>query len=431
MQYVKCGHEKFEWEFTPLGKFCNLCKKEIPIVRLTTQNLKLCKECFNKIQEKRLLEAVKKFKMFSPEDRIGIFLSGGKDSATLAHLLKRLYPNYQIFGIYINLGIKYYSAYAQKAVEELCAKLTLPLYIYNLAERDKFSIDEFIFTNFRYKICSVCGTIKRYLFSKIARELELTVIATGHHLDDLISTYLTLFLNGDFISIKRLHPVNPPLFQGQAKKVKPLYAIPEKEIFYYAILNELPLESCGCPHGEITPSKKMKNIIENLCQENRTFKFQLLSIFLQKFIPLLRENLEEKENFQRCIKCGEFTLSSSGVCGFCRRKELLERVLERKLEIDPEEWIEITASEKCKDWVVFDVREKEDFLQKTLPYAKWLSPQLLEKERELYLNMRPYKNKKLLFFCYTGRVSYLFTLTLRKMGFQAYNLKDPEKIFQT
>lgn len=431
MQYIKCGHEKFQWEGVPLGKSCRLCKKEVPIVTLTTQNLKLCKACFNKIQEKRLIEAVKKFNMFSPEDKIGIFLSGGKDSATLAHLLKKLYPEYHIWGIYINLGIKYYSDYAQKAVEELCSKLDLPLYVYNLVERDGFCIDDFIFTNFRHKICSVCGTIKRYLFSKIARELELNVIATGHHLDDLVSTYLTLFLNGDFISIKRLYPVNPPLFQSQAKKVKPLYAIPEKEIFYYAVLNELPLESCGCPHGEITPSKKMKNIIEELCQENRTFKFQLLSIFLQKFVPLLKESLEEKEEYQKCIKCGEYTFSASGICGFCRRKELLQRTSERKLEIDFEDWLKISSSHEIKDWVIFDVREKEDFLHKTLPYAKGIPPQLLEKEKELYEKMKPYKKKKLLFFCYTGRTSYLFTLALRKMGFQAYNLRDSEKIYHT
>ncbi|MFN3567890.1 MAG: ATP-binding protein, partial [Caldimicrobium sp.] len=260
MQYIKCGFEKFHWEPTPLGKSCQVCKSEIPIVRLSTQNLKLCKGCFNRIQEKRVSEGVKRFKMFHKDDKIGIFLSGGKDSATLAHILKKLFPDFEIYGIFINLGSGYYSDFAQKAVEELCEKLSLPLFIYNLSEREGFVVDDFVFTNFKDKICSACGTVKRYLFAKIAKELNLSVIATGHHLDDLVSTYLTLFLNGDFLSLKRLYPVNPPLYPGQAKKIKPLYSLPEKEIFYYAVLNELPLESCGCPHGEITPSKKIKSI---------------------------------------------------------------------------------------------------------------------------------------------------------------------------
>lgn len=281
------GKKPFQWEARPLGKSCNICKKELPIVSLTTQHLKLCKNCFNKIQSKRVLEGITKFKMFSKNDKIGILLSGGKDSATLAHILKNLFPDYLFYGIHINLGIKYYSQIAQKAVESLCEKLSLPLYIYNLFERDGFCIDDFMLTNFKNKICSVCGTVKRYLFSKIAKELNLTVIATGHHLDDLTSTYLTLFLNGDFSSIKRLFPINNPLYPGQAKKIKPLYCLPEREIFYYAVLNELPLESCGCPHGELTPSKKVKNFIEEFSKENKTFKYQLLSVFFRKvYSPL-------------------------------------------------------------------------------------------------------------------------------------------------
>ncbi len=427
--YIKCGHEEFKWEAQPFKGKCQLCKIELPIIKLTTQNLKLCKTCFNKIQEKRVFEAIKKFKMISKEDTVGIFLSGGKDSAALVHILKKLFPDYQIYGIFINLGIRYYSNYAQRAVEDLCRKLSLPLYVYNLPERDNICVDDFVFTTFKDKICSVCGTIKRYLFTKIASELGLTVIATGHHLDDLLSTYLTLFLNGDFVSIKRLYPINLPLFQGQAKKIKPLYNIPEKELFYYAMLNELPLESCGCPHGELTPSKKNKTLIENLCQENRTFKFQLLSIFLNKLIPLLKD--EETISFQKCIRCGEPTVSTTSICTFCRRKELLEKITEKNLEISPEEWQEIVSSPEKENWIIFDVREEEDFLNHTLPNAKWLSPQLLEDKKALYLTMKPYKNKKLLFLCYTGRLSYLFTLALRKLGFNAFNLKEPEKLLNS
>ncbi len=426
--YFKCGAEEFTFEVKPIGKVCALCKKEIPVVTLTTQNLKLCKNCFNHIQQKRVLEGIKTYRMFSAKDRLGIFLSGGKDSAVLAHLLKSLFPQQEILGIYLNLGIKYYSELAQQAVEELCKKIGLPLFIYNLCEKENFFIDDFIFTNFKDKICSVCGTIKRYLFSKIAKKLNLTVIATGHHLDDLISTYLTLFLSGDFLSIKRLSPVNPPLYSGQAKKIKPLYSIPEKEIFYYALLNDLPIESCACPHGEITPSKKTKKLLEELEKDNRTFKFQLLSIFLKKFIPLLKD-LEEEKTLVPCLKCGEPT-ASYGICTFCRRVELLKRIESPKLEITPEEWEEIKRTGEVNNWVVFDVREEDDFLNGTLEGAKWLSTQLLEKEKELYKILRPFKRKKLLFICYTGRLSYLFTLKLRKANFEAYNLKNPDLAFK-
>ncbi len=431
MQYVKCGAEKFEFEIKPIGKVCKLCQREIPVVTLSTQNLKLCKTCFNAIQEKRVFETVKKFRMFGKNDRIGIFLSGGKDSATLAAILKSLFPEYYLQGIYLNLGIGYYSDYAEKPVRDLCEKIGLPLYVYNLKREEGFSIDEFVFTNFKDKICSVCGVIKRYLFSKIAKTLGLTVVATGHHLDDLLSTYLTLFFNGDFLSIKRLSPVNPPLYPGQAKKVKPLCQIPEKEIFYYAVLNELPLEGCACPHGEKTPPKKMKTLIEELSKENKTFKYQLMSVFLHKFLPLVREEIKDEANFKPCVRCGELTPSSNGICTHCRRLELLERVKDRKLEFTYHEWMELLKrDEERASWVVFDVREREDFLKGAWHEAIWIPKEILENERELIKTFKPFRKKKLLFYCYSGRLSYLFTLKLRKLGFEAFNLKNPEELLK-
>lgn len=405
-----------------------MCKGPPAVVTLSTQKLKLCPDCFEKIQQKRILEGVRTYRMFKKGDRIGICLSGGKDSASLATLLKKTFPDYEFIGIYINLGIGYYSDQARKAVEELCDKLTIPLYVYDLKERDGFSIDDFIFTNFRDKVCSVCGTIKRHLFSKVARELGVNVLATGHHLDDLLSTYLQLFFSGDFESIRRLAPYAPPLYEGQAVKVKPLYQIPEIELFYYAMLNELPLEACGCPHGEITPIKRTKNLIEELARENRNIKFQLLSVFLKKFIPLLREGHRDERAFTACQKCGEPTVSPNGICGFCRRKELLARVEERKLELTPEEWTAIPEELKEKDWVVFDLREKDSFERGALKGAKNLPIDLTDGFDKYLKLFKTFRNKNILLYCYSGNLSYRLTLFLRRHGFKAYNLRDPEKL---
>lgn len=318
--------KKSEFIIKPIGKVCKLCSKEVPVVKLTNQNLKLCKECFNRIQEKRVKEVVEKYKMFDMNDNIGIYLSGGKDSLSLAFILKKIFPDYNFKAIFLNLGIKHFSDYSQKIVEEFSNNLKLPLYVYNLQQKEGFSIDDFVFTKFKNKICSVCGTIKRYLFSKIAKELKLTVIATGHHMDDLVVTYLDLFFTGDFLSISRLYPVNQPLYEGQAKKVKPLCKIPEEEIFYYASLNGITFSTFSCPHGKTARSRKTKMLLENISKENRTFKYQLLSVFLNKLIPVLREKYkQEKLSFSFCIKCNELTLSPNNLCSYCRRLELLKK----------------------------------------------------------------------------------------------------------
>jgi tRNA(Ile)-lysidine synthase TilS/MesJ len=164
--------------------------------------------------------AIEKHRMFAPEDKVGVMVSGGKDSAALLAILKKLYPEQRIYAIHLNLGIRYYSDFAEDAVKKLCEKLNVPLIVYNLKEKDGFSIDDFIFTNFKNKICSVCGAVKRYYFSKLAKENGINVICTAHHLDDVLSTMISIFFQGDFLGLSRLGPVIVPLFEGQAKKSK-------------------------------------------------------------------------------------------------------------------------------------------------------------------------------------------------------------------
>ena len=430
MKYVKCGAEVFEFKLKPLSKKCSYCE-ENAILRPEGTSLYLCKECFLRFCEKRVKENVIKYKMLSEGDRVGVFLSGGKDSATLLAILKKLFPTQNIIGIYLNLGIRYYSDYAQSAVEALCKKLEVPLHIIDLVEREGVRIDDFVFTSFKDKICSVCGVIKRYYFTNAAKELNLDVIATGHHLDDTLSTMLSLFFNGDFISLSRLRPVLLPLHAGQAKKVKPLFSLPELDVFHYAVLSDLTIEGCSCPHGELTPAKRWKSWLNEMLKEDKTFKFRLLSIFMKKLLPLLpKEKLEKEDGFSPCQVCGEPTPSKSEVCVKCRRVSLLQRVEDKRLEWTSDEFLKYYLQNRDRI-VVFDVREKEDYEVGSFPSAIWIDPNLISaEERDFFKHFKNYRRKELFFLCYSGRLSYLFVLRLRKLGFKAYNIKNPEKLFQ-
>ena len=374
-------------------------------------------------------ENIQSYKMFKETDKVGVFLSGGKDSATLLAILKKLFPTLNLVGIYLNLGIRYYSDFAQSAVEDLCQKLDVPLHIVSLIEREGIRIDDFVFTNFKDKICSVCGVIKRYYFSKVAKELNLDVIATGHHLDDTLSTMLSLFFNGDFISLSRLKPTLPPMYVGQARKVKPLFNLPEKDIFYYAVLSELPIEGCSCPHGEITPAKRWKVWLNEKLKEDKTVKFRLLSIFMKKLLPLLPiEESKKDEELVPCKVCGEPTPSKSQVCVKCRRVALLQRVEDRKLEWTAEEFLGY-YSENADRIVVCDVREREDYESGTFPSAVWINPNLISAEdKEFLRHFKNFRNKEIFCFCYTGRLSYMFVLRLCKLEFKAYNVKNSEEL---
>lgn len=435
MKYYKCGGEKFEINLIPFTFSCKLCKTKNAVIEHPYQKIKVCEDCYNLIFEKRVKKTIMQYKMFHPREKIGVFLSGGKDSSALLYVLKKLFPETQIIGIYINLGIRYYSEEAEAVVREFTKNLEIPLFVYNLPEKEGYRIDDFIFTHFKDKICSVCGTIKRYLFSKIAKELTLNVIATGHHLDDTISTMLNLFFQGDFDSIIKLTPVLPPLHPKQARKVKPLYYNSEKEIFYYTVINKIPVESCTCPHGEITPSKRQKNLLEELEKENRQIKYQLLSVFLKKFIPLIKShpqyvNLYNSELLKTCKNCGEITTSEELICARCKRVNLLKKIEDKTLEVSLEEFLNYISSNPKDRWIVFDVRDFEEYQKNHFPEALWLDPNIIDfSNRQLYKKLKPYKNKTIFLYCYTGKLSYFITLKLRKLNFKAFNIRNPKDLF--
>ncbi len=391
---------------------CKICKKEKAIIKIPSQRIKVCKNCYNQFFENRIKKTIEKYKMFHPSDKIGIFLSGGKDSSTLLMALKKLYPEINLQAIFLNLGIKYYSEKIESYVRDFCQKLNVPLYIHNLVEKEGYKIDEFVFTHFKNKICSACGTIKRYLFSKIAKELNLTVIATGHHLDDIVSTMLALFFQGEFLGLSRLEPVLNPFFPNQAKKVKPLYYIPEKDIIYYATLNDIPVSNLLCPHSEKGPPKKIKKILDELEKENNQIKYQLLSVFTKKLIPLIKsQNFYKKESFvSTCIKCGEVTSSLNNICSRCKKIELLNKTENKTLELTYEEFINCTKNLNS-NWILIDLNnlKEKNLLESSL--------------RKLHKFFIPYKNKNIFLIGEDPEEGYFLTLKLRKKGFNVYNIK--------
>ncbi len=419
--------------FTPLSEkiFCKNCKENQAILRISHPPIPLCRSCFLAYFEKKVKRNIEKFKMIKEKDRVGVFLSGGKDSSVLFGVLKSLYPEREIIPIFIHLGIGYFSDRALEVVERVCERFEARPYVYYLKKEKGFSIDDFIFTHFKNKVCAVCGTVKRYLFSKIAKELNLTVFATGHHLDDLVSTMFTLFIHGDFEGIKRLSPVSPPLTSQQAKKIKPLYNIPEIEVFYYGVLKDIPIEALSCPHSEKAVVKKYKKFIDLMEKQNREIKYQLLSVFLKKLSPLVKSR---RENLFFCENCGEPTSAPDKICSFCRRTAILERTEREKIEINREEISEIIEkfNEKNKILIILkDFQKKQVDLIKDNPFKDFetfevSSEEIMDNSKGFRKFLKKFKLKDRLVFILSQNPekAYSLVLKLRKTGVRAYFVKN-------
>ncbi|RLI21114.1 TIGR00269 family protein [Candidatus Bathyarchaeota archaeon] len=300
---------------------CSKCHSAFAEIRLDYAKLSLCPNCFKEYYVNRVRRTVEKFKMFNPKARVGVAVSGGKDSMALLHSLKNAFPAAELIALHIDLGIKGYSKHCREKVEKLAETLNVELEIFDLEDELDFSIDDFKRTIYRRKICSACGTIKRHLFEVLAERAETKILATGHNLDDVVATMLNNFFNGNWSQLVRLKPVLEPLMPNQTFKIKPLIKTPEAENLLYCLYSEIPFRGANCPHAHTERLKKNKEMLEYLSRDNPGFRHQMLKNFL-KLIPVL-ENAIQKPKLTTCKVCGY--PSSNEICAFCKRVEMVKK----------------------------------------------------------------------------------------------------------
>lgn len=296
-------------------KKCKFCKKEAEVF----VEFPLCKECFFNLFEKRFKKdsegIFKKFK------KIAIGLSGGKDSATLLYLLKKVYPEKEIFAFHLNLGIFEFSEKSEEFARKQAEILKLDLKIFKLREILGFEIPEI---RKRYKkVCSVCGNIKRYLFNKIAFEEKCELLITAHHLDDFLERALNSILVGDFEALVRLKPYLPKR-ENLVARFKPFYRTLEKNIKEYISLQGIPFYQEACPLREkdFPPQKRIREAIEIVSQREQ-IKYTILNSFL-RLIKILEKNIPSPRLI-KCERCG--FLTTSKICAFCRRTNEIKKIL--------------------------------------------------------------------------------------------------------
>ena len=232
---------------------CRKCGNEA-VINMRQHKLALCGEHFLEWVPEQTQRFIEKYKMFTPDERILVAVSGGKDSLSLWDVLLRL--GYHADGMYIGLGIDGGVDYSNQS-HEMCDKFLAKFQISNHRSQTIHltsnlrpplatdaargghcqrsmarSIPQVAArtTRGRGKPCSVCGLVKRHVMNRVARDGGYDVLATGHNLDDEAAVLFgnTLTWNGGYLV--RQAPVLPADKPGLARKVKPFCRLYEREI---------------------------------------------------------------------------------------------------------------------------------------------------------------------------------------------------------
>ncbi|MGC9208291.1 MAG: ATP-binding protein [Nitrososphaeria archaeon] len=301
---------------------CSICGKEA-VRFIPYANIALCREHFIQWFEKRFFRHLEEYKILDGSRKVAVAVSGGKDSVTLLHLLKKASERYgfKLFGITIDLGIDRGTQYSRKSVEIAVSnfrQLNVDYEVVPLKESYGFTIDESK-TKINRPVCSTCGLVKRYVMSEVAERNGADTLATGHNLDDMAQYVLSAYVHGDLEYVLRNGPVTPPKPGFPVKKVKPLFLTPEEEILHYALLNGFQFIYDPCPYSEEfnrVSKEKLGLIIKRVEKEYPGFAAGLVRTFEREIRPRLSAESRPAE-LGRCKICGRATSPGRDICSFC------------------------------------------------------------------------------------------------------------------
>ena len=299
---------------------CKICNTA-PVYILQSGQ-KLCKNCFTKYIEKKVVRTITTYKLFDKKDNLVVAISGGKDSLTCLHILNKIQKKRRskISAILIDEGIKHYRDSTIKDAKKLCRQEKIQLKIFSFKKEFKNSLDEFIKTKKIKNPCTLCGILRRYLINKAARKLHATKLATGHNLDDEAQAILMNQFKGNIEFSAKLGPKTGVLMHEKfIPRIKPLYFITEKETALYSKLKGFITKYKECPYTEFSFRGDVSALLNNFEAKYPGTKNSIVTSFLE-ILPLLRKKFQRSQ-INTCKLCKEPAAKE-----ICRHCELLKKL---------------------------------------------------------------------------------------------------------
>jgi len=221
--------------------------------------------------------------MIEPGDRVLVAVSGGKDSLSLLHLLKRhrlRTPfDFTLVPVHVDLGT------CRSKVSLLSDYFRQEGYIFRMVET-QIGLEICGSRDLPESCCFHCSRIRRKMIFDTARELGCRKVAFGHHMEDIIETCLiNMFYAGN---ISTMLP-RQELFQGAIVLIRPLAYCREDWLKTYAQHHHLPVREEPCMEGgPRSRRRRIKTLLGQLEEESPGLKrtlFRSLMNVRSEYMP--------------------------------------------------------------------------------------------------------------------------------------------------
>lgn len=216
------------------------------------------------MDKQKVARYIDRHKLFSPEDKILVALSGGADSVALLRLLLAL--GYTCEAAHCNFHLRgQESERDEMFVRQLCREQQVPLHVIHF-DTEKEAKERHI------SIEMAARELRYDWFEKIREECSAATIAVAHHQDDSVETFLLNLIRGTGINgLRGIHPKNGYI-------TRPLLCLDRKQVIDYLkdIGQDYVTDSTNL-QDEYTRNKIRLNLLPMMQEINPSVKESILS----------------------------------------------------------------------------------------------------------------------------------------------------------
>ncbi len=230
--------------------------------------------------EKRLSrpmgKAISEWNLLENGDRVLVGISGGKDSYTLLHLLKRFQArapiSFELVAVHLD---QVQPGFDSSRIEAYLAELGVE---FQIVRKDTYSLvveklEEGQTT------CSLCSRYRRGILYNEAEKLGCNKLALGHHREDALETLLmNMFFSGRTAGMPAIYKTEDERFDV----IRPMIYVAEGDIKKFAELMNFPIEPCTVCNG--TERDQIGKLIDDLAERNPKIRGNLLQA-MQNVVP--------------------------------------------------------------------------------------------------------------------------------------------------